>query len=64
MTSNTPWIHDKKEQPEFSNDIFPMCFFQLQTLDEQNDSRNKGNGNYKVSDKHLFQDHEEKSDPL
>ncbi|HHW02751.1 MAG TPA: hypothetical protein GXX35_08080 [Thermoanaerobacterales bacterium] len=30
---NIPWMK-KEEQPEYSNDIFPMCFFQLQSLDD------------------------------
>jgi len=37
MASDIPWIK-KEEQPEHSNDIMPMCFFQLQTIDDDNET--------------------------
>lgn len=45
MVSNIPWMK-KEEQPEYSNDILPSCFFKLQTIDDDNET-NTNNNNVK-----------------
>ena len=42
----------KTESVEFSSEIFPRCFFQIETLDDDNDDSNNNN---KDSNKTNFQ---------
>lgn len=36
MTDEVPWTN-RRDQPQYSNDVVPMCFFQLQTIDDEDD---------------------------
>jgi len=47
LTDKIPWL-DRREQPRYSNDVVPMCFFQLQTIDDEDDERTTKNPEQKL----------------
>jgi len=42
MRDKIPWL-DRHEQPQCSNDVVPVCFFQLQTIDDEDDEQSVKN---------------------
>jgi hypothetical protein len=40
MISKIPWMK-REDQPQFSNDVLPMCFFQLLSIDEAGEESDK-----------------------
>jgi len=64
MASDIPWMK-KQDQPEYSNDIMPICFFQLQTIDDDNET-NTNDGkidSYKNFRNNLYEDSAEHNPP-